>query len=197
MIKRKSLGRLIALVLLLVSAGKVYNQNSYTLNSAQKNEDCTKGSAGIEVLGLQLNDVLSVAWSHGPTGSIVNDLNAGDYSAHIIIKTNGDTINKVDTTIVFAITKEKCKVGVANHFTPNGDNYNDVWQITNWQFYPNFELYVFNKWGQEVHSQKGNYTHWDGKWNGINVPDGTYYYVFYYDGGNKNDLIKGDVTILR
>jgi hypothetical protein len=48
-----------------------------------------------------------------------------------------------------------------------------------------------------VHSQKGTYTPWDGKWNGINVLDGTYYYVFYYDGGNKHDLVKGDVTILR
>ena len=48
-----------------------------------------------------------------------------------------------------------------------------------------------------MHSQKGTYTPWDGKWNGIHVPDGTYYYVFYYDGGHKNKHVKGDVTVLR
>jgi gliding motility-associated-like protein len=173
-------------------------QQSYTINSSQNNEKCSKGAAGVQVKGLQSGDALSINWSHGPSGvNSVNNLNEGEYSAHITVLGLGDTINKIDTTIVFKIEKEKCEVSISNHFTPNGDNYNDLWQIGNWNYYPKFELYVFNKWGQQVHSQRGDYTPWDGRWAGINVPDGTYYYVFYYDGGNKKDLLKGDVTILR
>ena len=48
-----------------------------------------------------------------------------------------------------------------------------------------------------MHSQKQNYTPWNGTWNGVNVLDGTYYYVFYYDGSNKDKIIKGDITVLR
>jgi gliding motility-associated-like protein len=108
------------------------------------------------------------------------------------------TINgSLDTTITIKVEKDKCKVVMSNHFTPNGDSYNDVWSVGNTQYYPKFELFVFNKWGQQVHSQRGTFEAWDGKWNGINVPDGTYYYVFYYDSGNKRELEKGDVTILR
>jgi gliding motility-associated-like protein len=180
------------LCIFIVTNTLTYGQSSYTLSSEYKNEECNKGSAGIKLEGLQTNDTLLITWSNNQTNVYsINELSAGNYSVNIEIK------NKLDTTITFKIQKEKCKVAIPNHFTPNDDNYNDLWRIALTEFYPNFELYVFNKWGQQVHSQKGSYTPWDGKWNGINVLDGTYYYVFYYDGGNKNDLIKGDVTILR
>ncbi|MGZ3898744.1 MAG: gliding motility-associated C-terminal domain-containing protein [Bacteroidia bacterium] len=171
---------------------QVSSQSSYTLNPSQKNVDCTNGSAGIEIVGLQTHDTLTIVWSNGQTGvTSINNLSAGNYNVQVVIK------HKLDTTINYTISTEKCKVGLSNHFTPNGDNYNDHWQIVNWEHYPHFEVYVFNKWGQQVHHQKENYTPWDGRWNGINALDGTYYYVFYYDGANKHDFEKGDVTILR
>lgn len=180
------------LFLFICNCAVVFSQTAYTLTPSQKNEDCTKGSAAIDIQGLQSTDTITVAWSNGQSGVFsITDIDAGNYNVHVTIK------NKIDTTVNFAVTKEKCKVVASNHFTPNGDSYNDTWQLGNTDRYPNFELYVFNKWGQQVHSQKGNYTPWDGKWNGINVLDGTYYFVFYYDGGNKHDFVKGDVTILR
>ncbi len=169
-----------------------YPQGDYTLSMSQKNEDCTKGAAGIQIAGLQINDTLTIIWSNGQSNVFsLSDLNAGEYSVHVTIK------NKLDSTIKIKVGKEPCLVLISNQFTPNGDDYNDFWQISNTQFYPNLELFVFNSWGQQVHSQKNSFTPWDGKWNGIHVPDGTYYYVFYYDGGNKNKLEKGDITILR
>ncbi|MBA3663090.1 MAG: gliding motility-associated C-terminal domain-containing protein [Bacteroidetes bacterium] len=176
----------------LCLAPSIFCQNTYTFNPGQKNEDCTKGSAAVEILSPQAGDTITITWSNGQTGVLsISNLSAGNYNVHVVIK------NKLDTTLNYKIEKEKCRVGLSNHFTPNGDEYNDLWQLSNVHEYPKFELYVFNKWGQQVHSQKGSYTPWDGKWNGINALDGTYYYVFYYDGGNKHDFEKGDVTILR
>jgi gliding motility-associated-like protein len=120
----------------------------------------------------------------------IDELTAGDYNVRIKIK------NKLDTTIVFKIEKIECPVIMETHFTPNGDNYNDEWDIYNTQFFPDFELFVFNKWGQQVMKQKGTYTKWDGKMGSVDVTDGTYYYVFYYKSGDSKHL-KGDVTILR
>lgn len=149
-------------------------------------EECNKGSAGVQILSGK--HPITINWSTGVTNnSSISDLNAGDYS--VTVK---DSAQK-DTVINFKIEKLECKVIIANHFTPNSDNYNDTWSIGQTSFYPEFELYVFNKWGQQVHSQKNTYTPWDGG----NVADGTYYYVFYYKGSDKNKFLKGDVTILR
>jgi gliding motility-associated-like protein len=167
-------------------------QKSYYFFTLSKADvQCGKGSAGIQIDTLKTTDTLQITWSNGQTDVYtINNLEEGNYSVHVIIK------NKKDTTLNFKIEKQVCPVLISNHFTPNGDNYNDTWQIANISNYPKFELFVFNKWGQQIHSQKGNYTPWDGNWNGIKVPDGTYYYVFYYESG-KNDILKGDVTILR
>jgi gliding motility-associated-like protein len=168
------------------------SQSAYTLTPSHKNEDCTLGALGLQLEGITANDTLTITWSSGEINSYsLNNKLAGLYTVNVKIK------NKLDSTLAITIEKEPCKVFVANCFTPNGDNYKDVWLITNTEYFPNFELYVYNKWGQQVHSQKHNYTAWDGNWNGINTPDGTYYYVFYYDGGDKSKFLKGDVTIIR
>lgn len=149
-------------------------------------QSCEKGSAGIQILSGK--QPITIQWSTGVNNSSsINDLVEGDYS--VTVK---DSALK-DTVVSFKIEKLECKVIVANHFTPNDDNYNDTWQIAQTNYYPEFELYVFNKWGQQVHSQKGTYTPWDGG----SVADGTYYYVFYFKGSDKNKFLKGDVTILR
>ncbi len=189
--------RSVILLLFFLFAITCYSQGTYTINKNQTNEECPKGTAGFALTGQNPTDNVTVTWSSGQTGVYsLSELNAGDYSARIVIKNIKDSL-LLDSTINFKIEKEDCIVSASNHFTPNADAYNDQWQIGNTGNYPNFELYVFNKWGQQVHSQKGTYTPWDGKWNGINVPDGTYYYVFYYDGGQKNKFVKGDVTVLR
>jgi gliding motility-associated-like protein len=166
---------------------------SYTISSSHTDQECSKGAAGVNISGLATNDTLLITWSTGQTNvSSISDLEAGDYSAQVTIK------NKKDTTITFKVEKIECKVVISNHFTPNDDGYNDTWGISNTEFYPNFHLYVFDKWGQQVHKQSGTYTRWTGNLggSGISVADGTYYYVFYYEG-NGGKLLKGDVTILR
>ncbi|MBS1651198.1 MAG: gliding motility-associated C-terminal domain-containing protein [Bacteroidetes bacterium] len=169
-----------------------FGQNNIKVTLTQKNVDCTKGAAGIVIDSLKTSDTTSIVWSNGQTAvNSIAPLDEGNYSVHVTVK------NKIDTTLNFSISTVVCPVIISNHFTPNGDNYNDTWQISNINNYPNFELCVYNKWGQLVFNEKDNYTPWNGKWLGIDVADGTYYYVFFFDKGNKKELLKGDVTILR
>ncbi|MDO8999973.1 MAG: gliding motility-associated C-terminal domain-containing protein [Bacteroidota bacterium] len=190
----------LTLVFLCFLVKATLGQTSYSFIFSKLDEICVKGAAGIQIDTLKTNDQLTINWSNGQSNVFsIKDLETGDFSVHVVIKEQPDSvlITKIDTTIYFKIEKLDCPVVVSNHFTPNGDNYNDYLQIANIQFYPKFELYIFNKWGQQVHSQKENYTPWNGTWNGINVLDQTYYYIFYYDSGNKNKVLKGDITILR
>lgn len=149
--------------------------------------------------GTDPTDTTLITWSNGDVNTLqVFGLTQGDYNVHVTIKHHQDTLTFLkDTTLYFSIEKELCAVTVDKYFSPNDDNYHDVMGVTNAQFHPNFELIIYNKWGQRVHAQRHEYTPWNGKWNGIDLPDGTYYYIFFYNEAERSNLVKGDVTILR
>jgi gliding motility-associated-like protein len=158
-----------------------------------------KANASLSIEGTSSESVKSIVWSSGEINTKqVSGLSAGNYSVKIQIENVIDSVLITkDTTLSFFIEKEMCPVSIDKYFSPNDDGYHDFMGVSNTYYYPNFELTIFNKWGQQVHSQKKEYTPWNGKWNGIDLPDGTYYYVFFYDSSQKTKLLKGDVTIIR
>jgi len=190
------------IVLLALGAfisGNFKSQTNYQYGLTTTKDICIKGSAGLEIFGTVPADTVAIKWSSGQTDiRQIYDLSLGNYSVYIKIKHKKDSIIVTnDTTLYFNIDKDLCGVSVDKYFSPNDDNYHDFLAVNNAQFHPNFELHIFNKWGQKVHFQKNTYEPWDGKWNGIALPDGAYYYVFFYDTEKKTQFIKGDITILR
>jgi gliding motility-associated-like protein len=178
------------ILFILISSSVFSVKDTLKVSISLTNQICDKGAAGIQITKGKLP--YTINWSTGATNVFsIDELDAGDYSVTVKDSTSRDT------TITFKIEKENCPVIISNQFTPNGDNYNDTWKIENINNYPDFELFVYNRWGQQVHHQKNMYTPWNGEWLGITAADGTYYYVFYYKGSDKNKFLKGDVTILR
>jgi len=86
-------------------------------------------------------------------------------------------------------------VFVPNTFTPNGDGINDTWYIPALSAYPNFELFVYDRWGHMVFQAKKANIHWDGRFNGQPLPMGVYVYMLDLKEGGK--LLKGTVGIVR
>lgn len=86
-----------------------------------------------------------------------------------------------------------------NAFTPNDDGINDTWRIRGGVTFQQLSVKVFNRWGQEVHSNEpyNNSQAWDGKQNGVEVPEGTYYYVISIADPCIEDYLNGSVTIIR
>jgi gliding motility-associated-like protein len=84
---------------------------------------------------------------------------------------------------------------VPNTFTPNGDSRNDTWVIPNLSSYPDCTVEVFNRNGQRVFYSLGYGIPWDGRFNGENLPVGTYYYII--DPKHGRSKISGPVTIIR
>lgn len=87
------------------------------------------------------------------------------------------------------------ELNATNLISPNGDGMNDTWIVRNIEFYPGNALRVFNKKGQLVHSASNYNNDWDGKSNGVLLPEDTYYYIL--DFSNKNEQLKGYISILR
>jgi len=81
--------------------------------------------------------------------------------------------------------------------TPNGDGFNDVWNVLDIASYPNAVVQVFNRWGALVHETLGglDYAAWDGTREGKELPVGTYYYII--DLKTDDEPQSGPITIIR
>lgn len=67
----------------------------------------------------------------------------------------------------------------ANLVTPNGDGFNDTFEIPNVELFVGYKLTIFNDLGNEVYSVDRAY---DNSWKGLSsqrkeLPSGTYYYL--------------------
>ncbi|MDC3253093.1 gliding motility-associated C-terminal domain-containing protein [Crocinitomicaceae bacterium] len=62
-----------------------------------------------------------------------------------------------------------------NTFTPDGDEFNQIWrpQLTGINIY-DFDLYIFNRWGELVWETHDPNVGWDGTYDGKIAPDGPY-----------------------
>lgn len=87
-----------------------------------------------------------------------------------------------------------CDDALPNVFTPNNDGVNDFFIIDEALLFPNNTLMLFNRWGNEVYRQDG----YDNTFDGEELTEGTYYYVFYREGIEKEGgRYEGYVTIIR
>ena len=89
-------------------------------------------------------------------------------------------------------------VMVYDGISPNGDGYNDFWEIEDIDRYPDADIEVYNRWGSLLFSSKGdtyNDNKWDGTHEGSPLPIGTYYYIINLN--NNSDPQSGAITIIR
>lgn len=183
MIKQK----LICFVLLVLFKS-LYSQPLLVVLT-KSDKECAPGTANISINSG--HEPFEILWSNNQSGKTIDNLQHGNYSVKIVDS------NFKDTTIFFTIDELECLPVAENHFTPNGDLYNDTWDVGNLSNYPNFDLYVYNRWGQMVHHQQNTFISWDGKSLGVPLPDATYYYIIYLSKSDKHKIVKGSVSILR
>jgi len=70
-----------------------------------------------------------------------------------------------------------------NSFSPNNDGKNDTFVIDGLELFPDNKVYIYNRWGILIYTASPYKNEWDGRWNGEDLPDGTYFFVF---DGNEN-----------
>ena len=87
---------------------------------------------------------------------------------------------------------------IPNVFTPNGDGYNDYFEILYYGSLSMYDLLIFNRWGDEVfHSADKDYM-WDGTINGAEAASGTYFYIVKITTeSGKTFEQNGTCTLLR
>lgn len=91
-------------------------------------------------------------------------------------------------------------VWMPDAFTPNGDGLNDVFRIITDN--PNVHavnLYVYNRWGQQIYINHTSKDGWDGTVNGKPADAGTYFWMLRYKilGSDEVFSRKGDIQLIR
>ncbi len=144
-------------------------------------------------------------WDFG-NGEYSNDLSlksfiyyrAGSYKI-TLINYNSDArcANKPDTMSI-EINADSCLISIPNTFTPNKDGYNDYFNLIA-EGCTHYHVLIFNRWGEKIFESFQNNLLWDGyDTSGMQVSDGTYYYIFtaldYYDQPISQ---KGFITLVR
>ena len=129
-------------------------------------------------------------WSTDETSSsiVVSPLITTNYVAYALDTVTGCIGN--DTIRVF--------VGMNEGFSPNSDGYNDTWEISYLNQYESVKVQIFNRWGASIwESSSPNILNWDGKFNGNDLPIGTYYYIISFEDDINKEPLTGPVTIVR
>lgn len=89
-------------------------------------------------------------------------------------------------------------VYIPNAFTPNGDGLNDVFPFDEPVLQSDYNLKVFNRWGEKVYDSDTNRMPWNGITRDSDSQLDAYMWIATYkgcDGDRKTD--KGTVTVLR
>ncbi|HUR31158.1 MAG TPA: gliding motility-associated C-terminal domain-containing protein, partial [Saprospiraceae bacterium] len=90
------------------------------------------------------------------------------------------------------------KVFFPTGFTPNGDNINDDWGMSNVVFLGEFvSLQVFDRWGGEVFNSEDISERWDGTSKGEDLMPGLYVYQFKYKCAGEEKRKTGSVVMIR
>lgn len=103
--------------------------------------------------------------------------------------------------LVITVTKETI-IKVPGGFSPNGDGNNDGFVIKGLELYPDNELVIFNRWGDEVFKAAPYRNDWAGQSEGKGLTlygnelvEGTYFYILTLD--KNTPPMKGYVELKR
>ena len=81
-----------------------------------------------------------------------------------------------------------------NFFTPNGDGYNDTWNIKFASFEPNISINIFDRYGKFIIQLFADGPGWDGTYNGKLLPSTDYWFVVTREDGTVH---KGHFALKR
>jgi gliding motility-associated-like protein len=117
---------------------------------------------------------------------------SGTYIDTLIAFNGCDSIISTNLTVV-----KNCEVYFPSAFTPNNDSKNDVFKILNAHNLLEYNLSIYNRWGQKVFETKDYTAGWNGIYNGVLQPIGVYVWYSTFKLVGKNRQMKGTVVLIR
>ncbi|MFA7379875.1 MAG: gliding motility-associated C-terminal domain-containing protein [Bacteroidia bacterium] len=145
-------------------------------------------------LYLDGGNALSYQWlPHGETSRVIY---ANEYRSFVLLRKDTQQCLTVDTIRI----SEFCdpSIFVPNAFTPNGNGLNEVFMPVMTDV-DEFQLLIYNRWGELVFESTSIDKGWDGTFNGKPAQQDAYVWMVFFKGktsGSRKN-ISGSVTLLR
>ena len=149
----------------------------------------------------------SYSWNFGDGSAIVFEENPshtfpteeeGGYNVQLIAY---NSIGCTDTAFISIRVDEELIFYVPNTFTPDNDAYNNTFQPVFTSGYDpfDFNMFIFNRWGEVIFESHDALFGWDGTYGGKMMQDGSYTWKidFKQSKDDKRIMKTGHVNILR
>ncbi|MEM9831467.1 MAG: gliding motility-associated C-terminal domain-containing protein [Bacteroidota bacterium] len=100
-----------------------------------------------------------------------------------------------DTVFVQAIDCSDVPLEIPSAFTPNGDGFNDYWELPNAGIFSSVQVAIYDRFGKSIFESSNYQNDWDGTYRGKELPAGSYYYSIVVP--RELQEYTGTVTLLR
>jgi gliding motility-associated-like protein len=145
-------------------------------------------------------------WEFGDgSSSILSDpshiFETMDYGSYEVMLVAYSSLGCTDTAYHLITVSEELIYYIPNTFTPDGDEFNNTFQpVFTSGFDPyNFNLYIFNRWGELIFESHDASIGWDGTYGGVLCQDGTYTWKIDFKSriNDKRYMKAGHVNLIR
>ena len=157
-----------------------FNVN-HTDNPIINNINTAESSIIVNVLG-NGNYQYSIDGINYQSSNVFNSLPSGLYTIYV-----------KSFECIFIATMQHLHIFIQKYMTPNGDGNNDLFSLNLAQFFSNFKVYIFDRYGKLLYSATNTNARWDGTFKGNLMPTADYWYSIVLDNQN----ITGHFTLKR
>ena len=147
-----------------------------------------------------LNEIVAIAAGGAtPYEFRLNGQSYGNESTFLIFASGDYTVTVIDANgCEVSATRffEYIDVCIPNYFTPNGDGNLDGWGPGCANQYRNLTFDIFDRYGRKIATLNIG-EKWDGKYRGVELPSGDYWYVVKLNEPRDNREYVGHFTLYR
>lgn len=173
-------------------------ENQLGCTSSRSIEVIASNSAIIEnIVVTDLSDNNSITVKVSGLGKYVYNLNGGAFQESEVfsgLPPGIYTVGIADENGCNTVFETVYILGAPKYFTPNGDTYNDSWNIQFLDPTLNLKITIFDRFGKLLKLFNPKETSWDGTYNGNPLPSTDYWYVIEFENGRFE---RGHFSLVR
>ncbi len=167
----------------------------------------TKKFKIIESEPAAITEVVVKDFSGADNSVLIEFTGSGNYEFSIdrISYQDSPSFSNVNPGIYNAVARDKNGCGPSNtflfyvldyprFFTPNGDGFNDLWLVKDFDQLPDYKISIFDRYGKLLKQMDQNSTGWNGTFNGQQLPSDDYWFTLVLVNGKS---IKGHFSLKR
>ncbi|MCC7318207.1 MAG: gliding motility-associated C-terminal domain-containing protein [Bacteroidales bacterium] len=134
----------------------------------------------------------SLKWNQQMGNDRLTVVRPGNYTA--VAYRDGCSSNPVSIGVIKSEFPFDPSLKIQNILTPNGDGFNDTWEISMLNALRPAIVSIYTRSGMLVFSTTNYQNDWKGNYENNPLPEGSYFYIIK---GAEGEIYKGTITLLR